>query len=124
MNLVGPQPRFEKYTPLRIQSAEILEVAGDHPEMRSLWSRSRGSLMPKFDKFYRFHNDYNHDTNQCFHYLKDDIERLIQTGHLKEYMYRQGSRGQKQREPEGKTDDREKQRKEEAERGPQLKKGT
>ncbi|KAK4391973.1 hypothetical protein Sango_1975100 [Sesamum angolense] len=37
-----------------------------------------------FDKFCQFQNDYRHTTEECRH-LKNEIERLIQNGYLKEY---------------------------------------
>ncbi|KAL0445719.1 UNVERIFIED_CONTAM: hypothetical protein Slati_1699800 [Sesamum latifolium] len=47
---------------------------------------------PKFDKFYRFHNDYGHSTEECRH-LKNEIERLIQNGYLQEYVCWEKARG-------------------------------
>ncbi|KAL8534710.1 hypothetical protein ACS0TY_010663 [Phlomoides rotata] len=60
----------------------------------------RGPVRPKSDKFCHFHNEYGHDTNNCFH-LRDEIERMIQASHLKEFIYqdRQSPRGQKRNEP-------------------------
>ncbi|KAL8530380.1 hypothetical protein ACS0TY_007423 [Phlomoides rotata] len=62
--------------------------------MKFSYSRSRRPIRPKSDNFYCFHNDYGHNTNACFH-LKDKIERLIQVGHIKEFIYhdRQSPRG-------------------------------
>ncbi|KAL8520813.1 hypothetical protein ACS0TY_011387 [Phlomoides rotata] len=83
------QRKFEKYTPLKLQSTEVLQVAIDHPEIK-----------PKSDKFCHFHNDYRHNTNDCFH-LRDEIKRLVQAGHLKEFIYhdKQSPRGQKRKDP-------------------------
>ncbi|KAL0402399.1 UNVERIFIED_CONTAM: hypothetical protein Slati_4269800 [Sesamum latifolium] len=47
---------------------------------------------PKSDKFYRFHNDYDHTTEE-YRYLKNEIERLIQNGHLQEYVCCEKSTG-------------------------------
>ncbi|KAL0293954.1 UNVERIFIED_CONTAM: hypothetical protein Sradi_6911500, partial [Sesamum radiatum] len=47
---------------------------------------------PKSDKFYCFHNDYGHTTEECRH-LKNEIERLIQNGYLQEYICREKARG-------------------------------
>lgn len=39
-------------------------------------------------KYYRFHCDYGHDTEDC-HDLKNQIEELIHKGHLRYYVKRQ-----------------------------------
>ncbi|KAL0416884.1 UNVERIFIED_CONTAM: hypothetical protein Slati_3520300 [Sesamum latifolium] len=40
---------------------------------------------PKSDKLCCFHNDYGHTTKECRH-LKNEIERLVQNGHMQEYI--------------------------------------
>ncbi|KAL8497322.1 hypothetical protein ACS0TY_020851 [Phlomoides rotata] len=69
-----------------MELVEVLGVVVDHPELKFLYIRSRGPQNPKSDKFYHFHNEYGHDTNNCYH-LKDEIEMIIQFGHLKEFIY-------------------------------------
>ncbi|KAL8481254.1 hypothetical protein ACS0TY_027149 [Phlomoides rotata] len=54
--------------------------------MKFPYSRSRGPTRSNSNKFFHFHNDYGHNTNDCFH-LRDEIERLIQAGNLKEFIY-------------------------------------
>ncbi|KAL8480756.1 hypothetical protein ACS0TY_027334 [Phlomoides rotata] len=85
----------------------MLQVVANHPEIKFPYSRSRGPQRPKSDKFCHFHNEYEHDTNNCYHF-KDGIERMIQAGYLKEFIYqdRQGPRGQKKKEPEKKREDK------------------
>ncbi|KAK4385916.1 hypothetical protein Sango_2715600 [Sesamum angolense] len=39
----------------------------------------------KSDKYCRFHKDRGHNTEDCYH-LKNEIEKLIQRGYLKEYV--------------------------------------
>ncbi|KAL0453570.1 UNVERIFIED_CONTAM: hypothetical protein Slati_1335100 [Sesamum latifolium] len=39
----------------------------------------------KSDKYCRFHKDRGHSTEDCYH-LKNEIEKLIQRGYLKEYV--------------------------------------
>ncbi|KAL0416696.1 UNVERIFIED_CONTAM: hypothetical protein Slati_3501500 [Sesamum latifolium] len=39
----------------------------------------------KSDKYSRFHKDRGHNTEDCY-YLKNEIEKLIQRGYLKEYV--------------------------------------
>ncbi|KAL0314999.1 UNVERIFIED_CONTAM: hypothetical protein Scaly_2899200 [Sesamum calycinum] len=41
----------------------------------------------KSDKYCLFHKDRGHGTEDCFH-LKDEIEKLIRRGYLKEYVNR------------------------------------
>lgn len=77
--------RFEKYTPLTIQPAELLEVAAGHPSLKFPYSAKKGPRNPKSNSYCRFHNDYGHHMND-FRHLKDDIERMIQDGHLVKYV--------------------------------------
>ncbi|KAL0315584.1 UNVERIFIED_CONTAM: hypothetical protein Sradi_5436600 [Sesamum radiatum] len=39
----------------------------------------------KSDKYCKFHKDRGHSTKDCYH-LKNEIEKLIQRGYLKEYV--------------------------------------
>lgn len=77
--------RFKEYTPLTLQPAELLEVATDHPNYKFPYSAKRGARNPKSNLYYRFHNDYGNDTNDCKH-LKGTIERMIQDRHLVEFV--------------------------------------
>ncbi|KAL0338052.1 UNVERIFIED_CONTAM: hypothetical protein Scaly_2080300 [Sesamum calycinum] len=45
----------------------------------------------KSDKYCRFHRDRGHTTEEC-HHLKNEIEKLIQRGHLRQYVNREQSR--------------------------------
>ncbi|KAL8483639.1 hypothetical protein ACS0TY_026358 [Phlomoides rotata] len=89
------------YTHLKLQPVEVLQIAIDHPEMRLSYSRFES------DKFCHFHNEYGHDTDNYFH-LRDEIERIIQAGHMNEFIYqdRQSPNGKKRKEPEKKHDDK------------------
>ncbi|KAL8531027.1 hypothetical protein ACS0TY_007876 [Phlomoides rotata] len=108
--------RAEKYMTLeevkRAKKAQIKSSTVEKKKEPALkWSGpdqpKGGPQRPKSDKFYRFYNNYGHDTNSCYH-LKDEIERVIQAGHLKEFVYqdRQGPRGHKRKEHEKKPDDK------------------
>ncbi|CAA0837942.1 Unknown protein, partial [Striga hermonthica] len=85
--------RFHDYTPLNAKVAEVLmamEKGIDGKEVT--WTRSRfeGPTQPKSRRYCRFHKDYGHTTEDCRH-LKDEIERLIRAGHLKEVFIDTGS---------------------------------
>ncbi|KAK4411920.1 hypothetical protein Sango_0265000 [Sesamum angolense] len=45
----------------------------------------------KSDKYCRFHRDRGHMTEEC-HHLKNEIEKLIQRGHLRQYVNQEQSR--------------------------------
>ncbi|KAL8497953.1 hypothetical protein ACS0TY_021346 [Phlomoides rotata] len=66
-----------------MEPVEVLQAIADYPELKFLYSRTQGPQRPKSDKFCRFHNEYEHDTNNY-----DEINRMIQAGHLKEFVYR------------------------------------
>ncbi|CAA0828784.1 cysteine-rich RLK (RECEPTOR-like protein kinase) 8, partial [Striga hermonthica] len=82
--------RPTQYTPLSAPQARILEVMEKkiHDNVVS-WPRTRkgGPRKPKSNLYCRFHKDYGHNTDYCRH-LKDEIERLIKEGHLKEVIYK------------------------------------
>ncbi|KAL0398236.1 UNVERIFIED_CONTAM: hypothetical protein Sradi_2166900 [Sesamum radiatum] len=48
----------------------------------------------KSDKYCRFHRDRGHTTEEC-HHLKNEIEKLIQRGYLRQYV-NQGQSSQRQ----------------------------
>ncbi|KAL8535023.1 hypothetical protein ACS0TY_010880 [Phlomoides rotata] len=58
-----PRARYEKYTPLKLELDEVLQVVADHPKIKYPYSRSRGPQRLKSNKSYRFHNEYGHNTN-------------------------------------------------------------
>ncbi|KAL0386049.1 UNVERIFIED_CONTAM: hypothetical protein Sradi_2999200 [Sesamum radiatum] len=68
------------------EEAPSKKPRGDLKERKPPFQKS------KFDKFYRFHNDYGHTTEECRH-LKNKIERLIQNGYLQEYVCWERARG-------------------------------
>ncbi|CAA0810441.1 Unknown protein, partial [Striga hermonthica] len=92
--------RTTQYTPLPASNARILEVM--EKEIREnvvMWPRTRkdGLKKPKSDLYCRFHKDYGHNTDECRH-LKNEIERLIKAGHLKEFVYKDRDRTSRRRE--------------------------
>ncbi|KAL0455923.1 UNVERIFIED_CONTAM: hypothetical protein Slati_0931500 [Sesamum latifolium] len=80
------------YTPLTVPITQALMAI----EGKGLLARPRswrdGPQRPQSDKFYRFHNDYGHTTEECRH-LMNEIERLIQNVYLQEYVCWEKARG-------------------------------
>ncbi|KAL0423200.1 UNVERIFIED_CONTAM: Zinc finger BED domain-containing protein RICESLEEPER 2, partial [Sesamum radiatum] len=64
------------------------------------WPKSseKGSQLPKFKYFCRYHREYGHDTNRCGQ-LQQEIERLIQIGHRRNYVDKEKRREQKEECP-------------------------
>ncbi|KAL5538665.1 hypothetical protein UlMin_044967 [Ulmus minor] len=78
-------PRFREYTPLTETVATVFNQA----EHRGIFNYLPGIRTPanKRDntKYCRFHRDTGHTTEEC-RVLKDEVERLIQMGQLREYV--------------------------------------
>ncbi|CAA0840081.1 Unknown protein, partial [Striga hermonthica] len=91
---------FHDYTPLNAKVAEVLVVMEKRIDEKDVtWPRSRfeGPIQPKSRRYCRFHKDYGHTTEDCWH-LKDEIERLIRAGHPKEFVYQdKGRKNEKRR---------------------------
>ncbi|KAL0298841.1 UNVERIFIED_CONTAM: hypothetical protein Sradi_6543900 [Sesamum radiatum] len=87
-----PPTGFTYYTPLNASRGEILIVA----EQQGLINQRPRKMKDnpkrlKSDKYCRFHRDRGHTTEEC-HHLKNEIEKLIQRGHLRQYVNREQSR--------------------------------
>ncbi|KAL5564790.1 hypothetical protein UlMin_027954 [Ulmus minor] len=88
-NRGGPSPaqipRFREYTPLTETVATVFNQA----EHRGIFNYPPGIRTPanKRDntKYCRFHRDTGHTTEEC-RVLKDEVERLIQRGQLREFV--------------------------------------
>ncbi|CAA0819896.1 Unknown protein, partial [Striga hermonthica] len=92
--------RPTQYTPLSAPQAQILEVMEKEIHDNVVrWPKTRkdGPTRPKSNLYCRFHKDYGHNTDDCRH-LKDEIERLIKVGHLKEFIYKDREKSNKRRE--------------------------
>ncbi|KAL5558840.1 hypothetical protein UlMin_035051 [Ulmus minor] len=78
-------PRFRKYTPL----TETVVTVFNQAKHRGIFNYPPGIRTPanKRDntKYCRFHRDTGHTTEEC-RVLKDEVERLIQRGQLREYV--------------------------------------
>ncbi|CAA0836871.1 Unknown protein, partial [Striga hermonthica] len=89
-----------QYTPLSAPQARILEVMEREIHDNVVrWPKTRkdGPTRPKSNLYCRFHKDYGHNTDDCRH-LKDEIERLIKAGHLKEFIYKDREKSNRRRE--------------------------
>ncbi|KAL0398619.1 UNVERIFIED_CONTAM: hypothetical protein Sradi_2205200 [Sesamum radiatum] len=82
-----PPTEFQYYTPLNASRGEILVLA-EQQGLISQWpiKMKDNPQRLKSDKYCRFHRDRGHTTEEC-HHLKNEIEKLIQRGHLKEYIH-------------------------------------
>ncbi|XP_027922692.1 uncharacterized protein LOC114180581 [Vigna unguiculata] len=88
-----------EYTPLVSNRARILEEALNTD---IITAPRRAPTPPNADttKHCRYHRNYGHTTEECFT-LKDKIEELIQAGHLRRFVKREGggfsSRGEREK---------------------------
>ncbi|KAL0433114.1 UNVERIFIED_CONTAM: hypothetical protein Slati_2645700 [Sesamum latifolium] len=88
-------PKNNHYTPLKTSPARMLLAIDRLPALQ--WPKGteeRPSLL-KSKYFCRYHREYGHDTNRC-RQLRQEIERLIQAGYLKDYVDKEKKRGQKE----------------------------
>ncbi|CAA0806554.1 Unknown protein, partial [Striga hermonthica] len=91
--------RYNNFTPINAQVSEVLAAIKEKLESKKVtWTATRfeGLTKPRSNKYCRFHREYGHNTNDCRH-LKDEIERLIRAGHLKEFVIRDRPRGKERR---------------------------
>ncbi|KAK4388383.1 hypothetical protein Sango_2444900 [Sesamum angolense] len=82
-----PLSDITRYTPLNAPCAEILAVAEQQGIVQWPLHMRENPKRMKSHKYCLFHKDHGHSTEDCFH-LKDEIEKLIQQGYLKEYVER------------------------------------
>ncbi|XP_059629876.1 uncharacterized protein LOC132272805 [Cornus florida] len=77
--------KYTNYTWLTMSIDQVLMQIQDDPSLK--WPsklKSDPSRRPQ-DKYCRFHRDYGHVKEDCID-LKDQIENLIQRGHLRRFM--------------------------------------
>ena len=70
------EPKFTNYTALVSTRGEMLQATVNDAPYKKPPAIRKDMSRRDTTKFYRFHNDYGHDTNECNH-LKDEIEFLI-----------------------------------------------
>ncbi|CAA0825748.1 Unknown protein, partial [Striga hermonthica] len=97
--LLFERQRYHNFTPLRKDLTELLEAMEQKMSIEGVtWPKTRftGPTRPRSDIYCRFHRDFGHNTENCRH-LKDEIERLIRAGHLKEFVYHDRVKGKGRR---------------------------
>ncbi|KAL0315330.1 UNVERIFIED_CONTAM: hypothetical protein Sradi_5411200 [Sesamum radiatum] len=82
-----PSSDITRYTPLNAPRVGILAVAEQQGIVQWPLHMRENPKRMKSNKYCLFHKDRGHSTEDCFH-LKDEIEKLIQQGYLKEYVER------------------------------------
>ncbi|XP_073137385.1 uncharacterized protein [Henckelia pumila] len=79
----GPVPRpdllgqFTSFTPLRMSKTRALQICEEKQLVQRPPWIEHGPRRPKSDKYWNFHNEYGHNTNDC-RQLEHEIERIIQ----------------------------------------------
>ena len=75
-NLLDQRPKFTSFTPLMMPIEQVLMQIKDEPTLQ--WPRPIHAPAEVRDKskYYRFHQDHGHRTDECRH-LKNQVETLI-----------------------------------------------
>ncbi|PIN02760.1 hypothetical protein CDL12_24722 [Handroanthus impetiginosus] len=77
--------QMDQFTPLKVPRSQVLMEIRASNLLKRPFRASQGPTKPKSDKFCQFHNDYGHDTDEYAH-LRNEIEKLIKKGHLREFI--------------------------------------
>ena len=83
--------RFNNYTELSAPIDHIYAVTNQQERYRQSKPIKRERAKRDPNKFYWYHNDIGHDTNNCYA-LKDEIERLIKEERLRQYVQQNNER--------------------------------
>jgi len=97
-------PKFTTYTPLNANRGRILEEAL-RTDILPIPRRTATPKNADTTKHCRFHQNYGHTTEECMT-LKDKIEKLIQAGHLRQFVRGQPEVLKRQRTPERRREPR------------------
>lgn len=100
----GKNDRFQRtFTPLTKQHVELLEVVMKKQGVQFPIEHDHPSRKYQSYKFCKFHNEYEHLTNDCRN-LKIAIEKLIQEGELLEYVRKESNQYKRRKDDkEGKS---------------------
>lgn len=106
----SPLPLYEKYTPLRDSRANILMEIKDQHTLK--WPEEMRTPLERRDKskYCRFHRDHGHNTDDCRE-LMNQIEKLIQRGHLKQYVKKDDYKGQSEKKRDERRNERSREKK-------------
>ncbi|GAV56867.1 hypothetical protein CFOL_v3_00408 [Cephalotus follicularis] len=90
---------YNNFAHLLETRTRILAVEKDKIPIQ--WIAPLRSVLEKkdSDKYYRYHRDHGHDVEECRH-LKNQIENLIQKGHLCKYVGRNAPQERRERREE------------------------
>ena len=80
-----PRGKYNTYEQLRVSIKEIIKDVQAVELMQFPSPKKRKFSLADRSKYYKFHKDYGHDTND-YVTLKDEIESLIRKGKLSKYM--------------------------------------
>ncbi|KAL0416567.1 UNVERIFIED_CONTAM: hypothetical protein Slati_3488600 [Sesamum latifolium] len=80
-----PPNTFTKYTPLKVPRAEILTIAEQQAIVQWPRKMKENPKRLKSDRYCQFHKYRGHNTEDSYH-LKNEMEKLIQRGYMKEYV--------------------------------------
>ena len=80
-----PRPRYESYHPLNRSPEQIFYHIWDSGLLRPLKPMKKYPNMKHSLKYCEFHEDFGHSTTECFT-LREEIEYLILSGYLKEFI--------------------------------------
>ena len=81
----GPSTQSQQYTPLNTPLEQVLMQIKDDPSLK-LPEKMKGEPNKcNRNKYYRFHRDHGHDTDECYD-LKQQIENLIRQGKLRNFL--------------------------------------
>ena len=83
----GPSARNQQYSPLNTPLEQVLMQIKDDPSLK--WPKKMKGDPNKRNrnKYFRFHRDHGHDTDECFD-LKQQIKNLIRQGKLRNFLER------------------------------------
>ncbi|GAV73474.1 hypothetical protein CFOL_v3_16959 [Cephalotus follicularis] len=95
----APILSYNNFAPLLDTHTRILAVEKDKVPFQ--WPEKLRFPTEKRDveKYCRYHRDHGHDTEEC-RQLKNQIEDLIQKGHLRKYVDREASLGKREQRRE------------------------
>ncbi|XP_030931044.1 uncharacterized protein LOC115956922 [Quercus lobata] len=84
---IGPLGRSQNYMPLNAPLDQVLMQIKDDPSLKWPEKMKGDPNKRNKNKYYRFHRDHGHDTDECYD-LKQQIENLIRQGKFRHFVGR------------------------------------